>query len=95
MFFESASGAMGELVTVGICRYSGRAVEDLRIAAYALAHPRFGTGPTPSLMLISRLARICSKVSCSPLGQYTSMSAEVEFPKPKCKRESLHEKKLD
>jgi len=62
---------------------------------YALAHPRLGTGPTPSLIVMSRLAGICLKVSCKPLGQYTSMSAEVELPKPKCKRESLHEKKLD
>jgi hypothetical protein len=46
-------------------------------------------------MVMSRLAGICLKVSCSPLGQYTSMSAEAEFAKPKCKRESLHEKKLD
>jgi len=41
----------------------------LWVAAYALAHPRFGTGPTPSLMLMSRLAGICLKVSCTPLGQ--------------------------
>jgi hypothetical protein len=67
----------------------------LRIAGYALAHPRFATGPTPSLRVMSRLAGICLKVSCRPLGQYTSMSAKVEFPKPKCNRESLDEKKLD
>src|SRR6266404_7097204 len=52
-------------------------------------------GPTPSLMVMRRLEGICLKVSCSPLGQYTSISTEVEAPRPKCKRESLHEKKLD
>src|SRR5207249_892340 len=44
-----------------------------------------------SLIVMSRFTLTCLKVSWSPLGQYTSMSAAVEFPKPKCKRGSLQE----
>src|SRR6202171_1598284 len=73
--FALASSMESELKP-GTCRLfrTGRFLN----AAYALDHPRFGPGPTPSLMVTSRLAGICLKVSCSPLGQYTSMSAEVE-----------------
>src|SRR4051812_40118586 len=48
-----------------------------------LDHPRFATRPTPSLIVISWLAEILLKLSCDPLGQYTSTSTELTFPRPK------------
>ena len=44
---ESASGATGELVNVGICRYSGRAVEDFvnRCLRFGPPAVRHGTHP--------------------------------------------------
>jgi hypothetical protein len=65
------------------------------VFSQVLDQPRFATRPTPSLMVTSWFAGICLKVSWSPLGQYTSISTELEVPRPKCNRGSLQEKKLD
>src|SRR5882762_4463202 len=47
ILLESAFGAMGELVNVGICRYSERAVEDFvnRCLRFGPTAVRYGTHP--------------------------------------------------
>src|ERR1700728_5487199 len=51
--------------------------------------------PPPSLMVTSWLAGTDGMLSHSPLGHRTLTSAFFDWPKPKCKRESFEETKLD
>ncbi len=76
--FAEAIAAFQLARIFGTCRRDmgqSRHLPNLQIQA--LAHPRLGTRPMPSLSVINWLTGSCSKDSTNPLGQCTSMSIAV------------------
>jgi len=85
-------GRWSQLASLSVYKHSTHISQSSRMP-YRNGRPF--TCPAPSRKVSSWLAATDLICSTSPEGQWTSMSAVVTAPRPKCRRGSFEERKLD